>query len=99
MNALLTRVPFALLAFFQARARMDVDGEQLRQLLTRFAADGQAAHAAATELLGLGSLALQALRQSASDLDRPDLAARAAICLPWLDGSASHRLLIAAAHV
>ena len=30
----------ALLAFFQARARMDVDGEQLRQLIMRFAADG-----------------------------------------------------------
>jgi HEAT repeat protein/outer membrane protein assembly factor BamB len=98
-NAGLSSDGAALTAFFQERARTDVDGEQLRLLLTRFAAEGQAAHAATVELLGLGSLALQALRQSASDLDHPELAARAARCLPWLDGPASHRLLIAAAHV
>jgi HEAT repeat protein len=89
----------ALLAFFHARARTDLDAQQLRQLLRRFA-DGpqEERNQAAAELLGLGPLALPALRQTANDLDHPDLAQRALRCLPWLEGPASSKLLIAAAH-
>jgi HEAT repeat protein len=90
----------ALLAFFHARARMDVEGDRLRRLLAQLAADNEPQCAAAkVELLGLGALALQALRQAANDPDRPQAAALAALCLPWLEGPSSHKLLIAAAHV
>jgi HEAT repeat protein len=90
----------ALTAFFQARARLDLNGGQLRQLLARLGDDDKTQRAAATtELLGLGSLALQALRQGANDIDHPDLAARAARCLPWLEGPSSRKLLIAAARL
>ena len=59
----------------------------------------QASHAATAELLGLGSLALQALRHGANDIDHPDWPLRAASCLPWLEGPSSHKLLIAAARL
>jgi HEAT repeat protein len=89
-----------LLAFFQSRARTQIDSEPFNRLIHDFSEGSTEERTrAAKQLLGLGSLALQALRQSASDLDHPELAARAARCLPWLDGPASHRLLIAAAHV
>ncbi len=88
----------SLVAFFQARARTSVDGKQLDQLLEQFAAAAREERArAAAGLLGLGPLALPALRQAASDLDHPGLAARAARFLPWLDGPAASRLLTAAA--
>lgn len=88
----------ALLAFFQARARTEIDREPLQRLLQECVKGSPEERVRATaELLGLGPLALPALRQAAGDLDRPDLAARAARCLPWLEGPASHKLLIAAA--
>ncbi|MGH7225587.1 MAG: hypothetical protein ACRELF_20410, partial [Gemmataceae bacterium] len=74
----------ALLAFFRARARMDVNGEHLRQLVTQFVGDGEAQRATAqAALLGFGVLALPALRQAANDLSQPQAAARAADCLAW----------------
>jgi HEAT repeat protein len=88
----------ALLAFFQARARTEIDREPLQRLLQQCVKGSPEERVRATaELLGLGPLALPALRQAAGDLDRPDLAERAARCLPWLEGPASHKLLIAAA--
>ncbi|HEY7156439.1 MAG TPA: HEAT repeat domain-containing protein [Gemmataceae bacterium] len=89
----------ALLAFFHARARTEIDRDRLRELLRQFA-DGsdQERDRATTELLGLGPLALPLLRQTANDLDHPDTAARASRCLPWLEGPSSSRLLVAAAH-
>lgn len=90
----------ALLAFFHARACMEVDGEHLRKLLTQLATDDDRQQASAkSELLGLGALALPALRQAANDLDRPLTAARAASCLPWLEGPSSPKLLTAAAQL
>lgn len=90
----------ALLAFFHARARMDVDGEHLRRLLTQFVGDDEPRRAAAqAELLGFGALALPALRQAANDLSQPQAAARAADCLAWLEGPASQKLLTAAVHL
>lgn len=88
----------ALLAFFHARARTEIDREPLHRLL-RQCVQGTAEERgrATAELLGLGPLALPALRQAAGDLDRPDLAERASRCLPWLDGPSSHQLLAAAA--
>jgi HEAT repeat protein len=90
----------ALLAFFHARARTDIEHEPLQRLLHQFVAgNGEERVRATAEMLGLGSLALQVLRQTVTDLDRPDASARAARCLPWLEGPSSHKLVIAAAHV
>jgi HEAT repeat protein len=89
-----------LLAFFHARARTDIEHEPLHRLLHQFVAgEGEARVRATAELLGLGSLALQVLRQTVSDLDHPDAADRAAHCLPWLEGASSHKLVSAAARV
>jgi HEAT repeat protein len=88
----------ALLAFFRARACTETRREHLRDLLHRFAAGSNPERGQATaELLGLGPLALPALRQAVGDLDHPDVAERASCCLPWLEGPASHQLLAAAA--
>jgi HEAT repeat protein len=88
------------LAFFHARARTGIDPDRVRVLIRQFAAVSQEERGAATaELLGLGALALPALRQTANDLDHPEVATRAARCLPWLEGPSSRRLLIAAAHL
>jgi HEAT repeat protein len=87
----------ALLAFFHARARTTVDSDHLDRLLQQLAASREEREAAAVQLLGLGPLAVPLLRQAANDLDHPDLAGRAARCLPWLDGPASFQLPAAAA--
>jgi HEAT repeat protein len=90
----------ALLAFFHARARTDIDHESLDQLLHQFVTgDDQKRVRATAEILGLGSLALQVLRQTVNDLDHPDAAVRASRCLPWLEGPSSHKLVSAAARV
>ncbi|MGH7171495.1 MAG: HEAT repeat domain-containing protein, partial [Gemmataceae bacterium] len=90
----------SLLAFFQARTRTQIDAAPLDRLLQQFR-DGSAAQRdrAAGELVGLGALALPAMRQLANDIDCPDVAKRAARCLPWLEGPSSHKLLMAAARL
>jgi HEAT repeat protein len=88
-----------LVAFFQARARSEVEQAQLEKLIERLGESSSKEYdRARAEIVGLGPLALQRLRRAANDLDRPRLAERAARCLPWLEGPASRRLLIAAAH-
>ncbi len=88
----------SLLTFFHARARTEIDREPLQRLLEQCVKGSPEERGrAAAELLGLGPLALPVLRRAAGDLDHPDLAARAGRCIPWLEGPASHRLLIAAA--
>jgi HEAT repeat protein len=90
----------ALVAFFHARARTDIAHESMQRLVDQFVSGGDEERVrAAAELLGLGSLALQGLRQTVNDLDHPQAAARAARCLPWLEGPSSHQLLTAAAQV
>jgi HEAT repeat protein len=90
----------ALLAFFHARARTDIEHEPLQRLLHQFVAGGDEERVRATaEMLGLGSLALQVLRQTVNDLDHPEASVRASRCLPWLEGESSRKLLTAAAHV
>lgn len=88
----------ALLAFFRARARTEIDRDHLQRLLRQFAADAkQERGQAMAELLGLGPLALPLLRRTAHDLDHPEAAERATRCLPWLEGPSSQKLLAAAA--
>src|SRR6516162_4579121 len=90
----------ALLDFFRARTRTEIDPAHLRELLHRFASAAKEERGAATaELLGLGPLALPMLRKAANDLDHPEVAERASRCLPWLEGPSSDKLLAAAARV
>jgi HEAT repeat protein len=90
----------SLLAFFNARARADIDPDRLRVLLRQLTAASPRDRSLATaEFLGLGPLAVPTLRRAANDLSAPDLARRAAHCLKWLEGSASTSLPAAAARV
>jgi HEAT repeat protein len=88
----------SLLAFFRARACTETSRDHLRGLLHRLASASKAERdQAMAELLGLGPLALPALRQTANDMDHPEAAARASRCLPWLEGPDGYKLLAAAA--
>jgi HEAT repeat protein len=88
----------ALLAFFQARARTEVDRDRLTVLLRQFAADSREQRSLATaELLGLGPLAVPALRRAANNLETPEVADNAKRCLRWIEGSSSALLPAAAA--
>jgi HEAT repeat protein len=99
-NAGLSSEGPALLAFFHARARTDIDPDRLRLLLRQFAARTNPERSLATaEFLGLGPLAVPTLRRAANDLETPDLAQRAAGCLHWLEGPSGSSLPAAAARV
>ncbi|HWG41678.1 MAG TPA: HEAT repeat domain-containing protein [Gemmataceae bacterium] len=90
----------ALLAFFHARARGDIDKDQLRALLQQFAAASNQERSLATaQFLGLGPLAIPTLRGAANDLQNPEVAQRAAKCLQWLEGSSRSTLPAAAARI
>jgi HEAT repeat protein len=90
----------SLLAFFNARARADIDPERLRILLQQLtAASNQERSLATAEFLGLGPLAIPTLRRAANDLSEPEVARRAAHCLKWLEGAPSTSLPVAAARV
>ncbi|HEY7311182.1 MAG TPA: HEAT repeat domain-containing protein [Gemmataceae bacterium] len=90
----------ALLAFFHARARADVDRDRLRVLLRQFAASTNQERSLATaEFLGLGPLAVPTLRSAANDLSEPEITRRASRCLKWMEGSKAATLPAAAARV
>ncbi len=99
-NAGLSTDGAALLAFFHARARTDIDPDRLRLLLRQFTASTNQERSLATaEFLGLGPLAVPTLRRAANDLETPELARRAQNCLHWLEGPPSANLPAAAARV
>jgi HEAT repeat protein len=90
----------ALLAFFHARARTDIDHDHLRALLQQFAADSNEERSLATAgLLGMGPLAVPTLRRAANDVSAPETARRAEHCLRWLEGPSASTLPPAAARV
>jgi HEAT repeat protein len=90
----------ALLAFFHARARADVDPDRLRVLLQRFASvDNKERSLATAEFLGLGPLSVPTLRRAANDLNDPDVSRRATRCLRWIEGPNAASLPAAAARV
>ena len=67
-SAGLSATDAALIAFFEARARAEVDPDRLRVLLEQLAAASNREQNLATEqLLGLGPLAVPALRRAAND--------------------------------
>ncbi len=99
-SAGLSATDAALIAFFEARARAEVDPDRLRVLLEQLAAASNREQNLATEqLLGLGPLAVPALRRAANTLERPELVRRAEHCLHWLEGSNRALLPAAAARV
>jgi HEAT repeat protein len=90
----------ALLAFFHARSRADVEPHRLQILLEQLAShSNQERNLATAELLGLGPLAVPALRRAANTLENPELARRASHCLHWLEGSNRTALPAAAARM
>jgi HEAT repeat protein len=89
----------ALLAFFQARARTEIDGQRLDVLVRQLASSNRERSLATAELLGMGPLAVPILRRVASDPETPNLADRARHCLQWLEGPSSAALPPAAARV
>src|SRR6266536_3583412 len=89
-----------LLDFFRARAKLDLDGDKLRELTRQLgdeAADVRARAAAA--LVARGPLAVPALRHTANDLADPIAAGVARQCLQALEGSAASALPAAAARL
>ena len=90
----------ALLAFFQARTRIDIPEAPLSDLLRRFADGSDRERSLATaEFLGLGPLSIPTLRRAANDLQTPEVAERAERCLQWIEGPSSATLPIAVARV
>jgi HEAT repeat protein/outer membrane protein assembly factor BamB len=90
----------ALLAFFHARAGTDIDQDRFRVLLRQFVADSPEERSLATaELLGMGPLAVPALRGVANNLSAPEAARRATHCLRWIEGSSASALPPAAARM
>ncbi len=88
----------ALLAFFHARARSEVEPDRLRVLLKQLVSSSARERSLATaEFLGLGPLAVPTLRRAANDLNEVEIARRAAHCLQWLEGSSGTSLPSAAA--
>src|SRR5262245_24555463 len=73
----------ALLAFFQARARTEIDQDRLDFLVRQLTASNQERNLATAELLGMGPLAVPVLRRAANDLETPELAHLARHCLQW----------------
>jgi HEAT repeat protein/outer membrane protein assembly factor BamB len=90
----------SLIAFFEARARIEADPDRLRVLLEQLASPSTREQNHATEeLLGLGPLAVPALRRAANTLENAELAQRAEHCLHWLEGPNRTLLPSAAARV
>src|SRR4051794_27041762 len=90
----------ALIDFFRARAKFDLDGDKLRALTQQLgdaAADVRARAAAA--LVARGPLAVPALRHTANDLADPIAAGVARQCLQTLEGPAASVLPAAAARI
>jgi HEAT repeat protein len=90
----------ALLAFFHARSRANVEPNRLQILLDQLVGNSnQERNLATADLLGMGPLAVPALRRAANTLENPELARRAAHCLQWLEGPNHSTLPAAAARV
>src|SRR5262249_40307115 len=90
----------ALLAFFHARSRANVDPHRLQILLDQLASNSnQERNLATAELLGLGPLAVPSLRRAANTLENPELARQASHCLHWLEGPNCTALPAASARV
>lgn len=89
----------SLVQFFRARAEVDIAPERLKKLLTDLGGtDREARERSSRELIGLGALAVPALRQAAADTDAP-AAAPARKCLHQLEGEGASEVPQAAARL
>jgi HEAT repeat protein len=90
----------SLLEFFRRRTLASVEPEQLAVLVKRLGGGPDAGRdKAAEELVGLGPLAVTALRQVARDPDDQEVGARARRCLQALEGRNAAALPVAAARL
>ncbi len=96
-NAHLDATGRGLLDFFRRRASSGVDRERLAELTRQLADKTPAVHdKTAAELVGLGPLALPALRRAINHVDDEPTAARARQCLESIEGHNGANLVQAA---
>src|SRR5436305_15218401 len=75
-----------LLAFFRRRSQGEADPGRIADLVEQLGARAPAQRRqAGAELVGLGAPAVPLLRQAVKDPDRPQVAARARVCLKALE--------------
>lgn len=78
----------ALLTFFRQRMTLSVESKHLAKLTAQLSDERETVHAkAAAELVGLGPLALPALRQTINQADTEETLDRARRCLQAIEGS------------
>src|SRR5581483_5728224 len=83
-----------LLTFFRQRMMPKVDEEQVAKLLKQLGDNSEQAHSKATaELVGLGPLAVTALRQAVNQADNEEMHSRARKCLQAIEGSGGSALV------
>ena len=86
-----------LLAFFHKRMTPSVDAEQLAKLTKQLSDNSEQVHTKAmTELVGLGPLAVTALRKTVNQADNEETLSRARKCLQAIEGAGGSALVQAA---
>jgi HEAT repeat protein len=86
-NAHLDTAAPALLTFFRQRVRPHADAEQLAELMKKLSDNAPAVHTkAAAQLVGLGPLALPALRRTINHTDEEAALSRARKCVESIEG-------------
>ncbi len=93
-NAHLDATGPGLVEFFRQRSTPSVDRDHLATLVKQLGDKTPAVHTKAiTELVGLGPLAMPALRKAALQIDDEETAARARKCLEAIEGSKGANLV------
>src|SRR5581483_6182811 len=83
-----------LLAFFQRRMTPRVDAEQLAKLTKQLSDNSERIHPKAmAELVGLGPLAVTALRKAVNQADNEETLSRARKCLQAIEGAGGSALV------
>jgi hypothetical protein len=83
-----------LLAFFRQRMTLSVDAEQVAQLTKQLSDKSEKVHTKAmAELVGLGPLAVTALRRTVNQADNEETLSRARKCLQGIEGAGGSALV------
>jgi len=83
-----------LLAFFRQRMTPHVDAEQLAKLIKQLSDDSEKVYTKAmAELVGLGPLAVPALRRTVNHADNEEMLSRARKCLQAIEGAGGSALV------
>jgi len=89
-----------LLEFFRARARTDIEGSKIEEILRRFTGSSFTERiSAGAELVSMGPLAIPGLRRILNDFESAEVRLRAKRCLEWVEGPKSASLATAATRV